>query len=88
MLSKQIRVLNQLSPRQIEALIADRATTKAHGLQDSMTYFDSFHSEVVDYIYYTAVAEGVFDPDSSIHGLPKLLNKEEERLRKCSEASM
>ena len=55
---------------------------KAQGLQGSTSYFDTFLSDVVDVVYYTAVTEWVFDPDSSTHNLPKLFNKEEEWLTK------
>ena len=38
-LSKQIRILSQLNCKQVEALIADRATIKAHGLASKMTFY-------------------------------------------------
>ena len=39
-LSKQIRILSQLNCKQVEALIADRATIKAHGLSSKTSFFD------------------------------------------------
>ena len=73
-LSKQIRILSQLNCKQVEALIADRATIKAHGLASKMSFYDSLHSDVVDIIYY--------DDNLSISQFPQEFNREEEKIIK------
>ena len=57
-LSKQIKIVSQLNAKQINELISDRNTIKAHGLQDNMKYYDSFSSDLVDIVYYQAITEG------------------------------
>ena len=52
-LSKQIKIVSQLNAKQINDLISDRNTIKAHGLQDNMTYYDSFSSDLVDIVSST-----------------------------------
>ena len=42
-------------------------------------YFDSFHLNVIDIIYYTAVAENIFDYTDAPN-MPQIFNNEEERL--------
>ena len=54
-LSKQIKIVSQLNVKQINELISDRNTIKAHGLQDNMKYYDSFSSDLVDIVYYQAI---------------------------------
>ena len=54
-LSKQIKIVSQLNAKQINELISDRNTIKAHGLQDNMKYYDSFSSDLVDIVYYQAI---------------------------------
>ena len=55
-LSKQIKIVSQLNAKQVNNLISDRNTIKAHGLQNNMKFYDSFNSDFVDIVYYQAVA--------------------------------
>ena len=55
-LSKQIKIVSQLNAKQVNNLISDRNTIKAHGLQNNMKFYDSFNSDLVDIVYYQAVA--------------------------------
>ena len=51
-LSKQIKIVTQLNAKQIDRLISDRNTIKAHGLQSNMKFYDSFSADLVDIVYY------------------------------------
>ena len=42
-----------------------------------MSFYDSLHSDVVDIIYYSAIAEGALDDNLSISQLPQSFNREE-----------
>ena len=46
--------------------IVDRNAVKVHGLQNAMKFYDLFHHDLVDVIYYQAVAEEIF-PQSNHH---------------------
>ena len=78
-LSKQIKIVSQLNAKQINDLISDRNTIKAHGLQENMTYYDSFSSDLVDIVYYQAIAEGICIYDDAVE-LHKVFNENEEKI--------
>ena len=45
-----------------------------------MSFYDSLHSDVVDIIYYSALAEGILEENLPISLFPKLFNQEEDRI--------
>lgn len=45
----------------------------------AMSYFNSFHLNVVDIVYCTADAENIFDYTDA-QNMPQIFNNEEERL--------
>ena len=70
--SKQIKIVTQLNAKQVDVLISDRNTVKAHGLQRNINtkFFDSFSNDLVDIVYYQAMAgEGIleFDEKAELH---------------------
>ena len=77
-LSKQIKIVTQLNAKQVDALIADRNTIKAHGLQQNMRFYDSFGPDLVDIVYYQAVAEGIcMYEEQEIHDM---FNENEDKI--------
>ena len=87
-LSKQIKIVTQLNAKQVDALIADRNTIKAHGLQQNMRFYDSFGPDLVEIVYYQAVAEGIcMFEEQEIHDM---FNENEDKImhmlyqRSCS----
>ena len=56
------KIITQLNAKQIANRWFDcnRNTVKAHGLQSSIKFFDSFHPDLTEVVYYQAVADGIF----------------------------
>ena len=79
-LSKQIKIVTQLNAKQVDGSISDRNTIKAHGLQRNMRFYDSFSPDLVDIVYFQAIADGIcaFDGKVELHTL--FDENEEQRL--------
>ena len=50
----------------LQGLTFVKLTFKAHGLQNNMKYYDSFSPDLVDIVYYQAIAEGICEYNDKV----------------------